>query len=416
MLWVMASEIHPGQEKRETFIGALGSSLREDRFIELLLTKPRGAEEDLKRILVRRIILQGAPHLSFVYRYVTRDITKNHPVKAGLDLIGDLLGATFKGAHLFTATEDVQIEFTKKGKAKLGRAKPSRVPSPVTAQAHDRKKHRFVDPGRPFLRALGVTHAQGRVVPAMARKWKQINKFVEIFDHAFAASDLARQDQVHVVDFGSGKGYLTFAIYDYLTSVLGMRTRVTGVELRENLVNLCTDVAHRLKMDGLAFRKGDVRSSPPEAMDALIALHACDTATDLAIHLGIRSGAGIIMCSPCCHKEIRRQIQSPEVLYPMLKFGVHLGQEADMVTDALRALLLEAHGYKTQILEFVSLEHTSKNKMILAVRGDDHPPRDEALAQIKALKAYYGIEHQALESLLQEDVQPGAVAAPGCDT
>ncbi len=178
---------------------------------------------------------------------------------------------------------------------------------------------------------------------------------------------------------------------------------MTGVELRENLVNLCTDVAIRLSMDGLQFRKGDVRSSPPEAMDALIALHACDTATDLAIHLGIRSGAGIIMCSPCCHKEIRRQIQSPEILHPMLKYGVHLGQEADMVTDTLRALLLEANGYKTQILEFVSLEHTSKNKMILAVRGDGTVLRDETLPQIAALKAFYSIEHQTLESLLQQD-------------
>ncbi|MBU0595755.1 SAM-dependent methyltransferase [Candidatus Bipolaricaulota bacterium] len=117
----------------------------------------------------------------------------------------------------------------------------------------------------------------------------------------------------------------------------------------------------------------------------MIALHACDTSTDLAIHLGITSGAGIIMCSPCCHKEIRRQIQSPEVLLPMLKYGVHLGQEADMVTDALRALLLEAHGYKTQILEFVSLEHTSRNKMILAVRGAGTAARDETLAEIDRL-------------------------------
>ncbi|MCK5586912.1 SAM-dependent methyltransferase, partial [Candidatus Bipolaricaulota bacterium] len=330
-----------------------------------------------------------------------RDVTKNHPVEAGVQNLSDLLGTVFKAAHLFTTEEDVQIEFSKKGRTKLGRGKPSRTP--VSALGHDRQKHRVVDPSRPFLRALGVTHAQNRIVPAMARKWKQINKFVEIFGHALASSDLAGQDRIHVVDFGSGKGYLTFAIYDYLESVLGIETRVTGVELRENLVDLCADIAVRLEMDGLRFRIGDVRSSPPEAMDALIALHACDAATDLAIHLGIRSGAGIIMCSPCCHKEIRRQIQSPEILLPMLKYGVHLGQEADMVTDALRALLLEAHGYKTQILEFVSLEHTSKNKMILAVRGTGTAARDEILAQIDALKAFYGIQHQTLESLLQQD-------------
>ena len=390
------------QDKTKAFFSALESSLNAGTFIELLLTKHRGEEKDLKRILVRHVLLKDRPHLSFVYRYQTRDVTKNHPIEAGVKIVHDLLGTIFKGAHLFTTTQDIQIEFSKKGKPKLGHGKPSRAPASVAA-GHDRQKKRYVDPARPFLRMLGVTGAGHRIVPTMARKWKQINKFVEIFDHALASSDLASQDRIHVVDFGSGKGYLTFAIYDYLQFVLGIETQVTGVELRENLVNLCTDIAARLGMDELRFRIGDVRSSPPEAMDALIALHACDTATDLAIHLGIRSGAGIIMCSPCCHKEIRRQIQSPEILLPMLKYGVHLGQEADMVTDALRALLLEAHGYKTQILEFVSLEHTSKNKMILAVRGGAPAPRDEILTQIEVLKAYYGIKHQTLETLLQQD-------------
>jgi len=395
--------MNPEQEKTETFFNALETSLDDSSFIELLLTKHRGEEADLKRIIIRRVILKDQPHLSFVYRYETRDVTKNGPVEHGVHRVRDLLGTTFKGAHLFTTTQDIQIDFSKKGKAKLGISKPSRAPVASAAAGHDRQKKRYVDPSRPFLRTLGVTNAGHRIVPTMARKWKQINKFVEIFDHAFASSDLADKDQIHVVDFGSGKGYLTFAIYDYLQSVLGIKTSTTGVELREDLVNLCTDLAVRLSMDELRFRVGDVRSSPPEEMDALIALHACDTATDLALHLGIRSGAGIIMCSPCCHKEIRRQIQSPEILQPMLKFGVHMGQEADMVTDSLRALLLESHGYKTQILEFVSLEHTSKNKLILAVRGNAPAPRVEVLAQIKALKAYYGIEHQTLETLLQQD-------------
>jgi SAM-dependent methyltransferase len=392
----------PDQEKIETFFDALASSLADGSFIELLLTKHRGEEADLKRIIIRRVILKDQPHLSFVYRYETRDITKNGPVDHGLHKIHELLGTAFKGAHLFTASQDIQIEFSKKGKAKLGVSKPSRAPAAVVS-GHDRQKHRYVDPSRPFLRTLGVTKTGQRIVPAMARKWKQINKFIEIFDHAVASSDLADKDAIHVVDFGSGKGYLTFAIYDYLQSVLEKEASVTGVELREDLVNLCMDLAMRLNMNELRFRIGDVRSSPPETMDALIALHACDTATDLAIHLGIRSDAGIIMCSPCCHKEIRRQIKSPEMLKPLLKYGVHMGQEADMVTDALRALLLEAHGYKVQILEFVSLEHTSKNKLILAVRGTVAAPRDDVLAQVRSLKATYGIEHQALETLLQQD-------------
>ena len=400
-------EMQPEPNETETFYGALTSSLRDASFIELLLTKYRGKEPGLQKILIRTVTVKRQPHLSFVYRYETQDITKNFPIVEGLESIPDLLGSDFRAGHLFTSSQDLQLEFSKRGKTKLGRSKPSREPVSAPEQAHDRKKRRYVEQTRPYLQALGVTDGEYRVVPAMARKWRQINKFVEIFEHAFASSNLAGRDRIQVLDFGSGKGYLTFAVYDYLRSVLEVEAVVTGVELRDSLVQLCTDLADKLFMEGLRFRIGDLHSSPPEAMDALIALHACDTATDLALHLGITSGAGIIMCSPCCHKEIRRQIKSPEILQPMLKFGVHMGQEADMVTDALRALLLEAHGYKTQILEFVSLEHTSKNKMILAVRGAGAAPREDAreetLAEIEQLKAFYGIEHQMLETLLNQE-------------
>jgi hypothetical protein len=135
----------------------------------------------------------------------------------------------------------------------------------------------------------------------------------------------------------------------------------------------------------------------------MIALHACDMATDYAIHLGIRAGASIIMCAPCCHKQIRPQMQSPELLKPMLKHGIHLGQEAEMVTDSLRALLLEASGYETRIFEFVSLEHTSKNKMILGVKGSGVVKQAEILAQIREIKEFYGIREHCLETLLQTD-------------
>ena len=386
----------------ETLFDELTSALEDGSFIELLLTSYRG-DEDLKRVSIRRIVLKDDPHLSFVYRYKTRDITKNHPESAGVRMIRDLLGAKFRGAHLYTTTQDLQISFGKRGSVKLGRGAPSRLQDVALAQAHDRPKERVVDPSRPFLRGLGVTHRGHRIVPAMARKWKQINRFVEIFGQAIAASDLAGRDRIRVVDFGSGKGYLTFSTHDYLRSTLGIEARVIGVELREDLVKLCNDLAESLGLEGLEFRIGDVRKAPPEPMDALIALHACDTATDLALHLGITSGASVILSAPCCHKEIRRQIESPEILQPMLKYGVHLGQEADMVTDAIRALLLEAYGYRVRILEFVSLEHTSKNKMILAVRST---PNEDALDEIEQLKIYYGIVHHTLETLLQEDPRP----------
>jgi hypothetical protein len=182
---------------------------------------------------------------------------------------------------------------------------------------------------------------------------------------------------------------------------LGIEARVTGVELRGELVDLCNAAAQRHGLAGLHFEQGDIASHPPEPMDVMIALHACDTATDLALHVGIRAGASVILCSPCCHKQLRPQMMCPRPLGPMLQFGIHMGQQAEMVTDSLRALLLQAEGYETQVFEFVALEHTSKNKMILAIKREGAAKRSEALAQVDEIKRFYGVREQALETLLQ---------------
>jgi SAM-dependent methyltransferase len=266
--------------------------------------------------------------------------------------------------------------------------------------AHDRQKRRRLDPGRPFLQALGITDARRAVLPSMSHKWKQINRFLEVFDHVFKGSALEGRRGIHVVDFGAGKGYLTFAIHDYLRNTRGMEARVTGVELRPGLVEFCNEVAGRLTCEGLTFRQGSLADAEAMEMDVMIALHACDTATDLALHRGIRAGASILLCAPCCHKQIRPQMTAPAVLQPVLRHGVHLGQEAEMVTDSLRALLLESVGYQVGVFEFISLEHTDKNKMISAVKRGGAVDRGKALAQVEALKAFYGIREQELERLM----------------
>ena len=237
----------------------------------------------------------------------------------------------------------------------------------------------------------------------MSRKWKQINKFIEIFSTAVKDTGLSQRQQLHVADFGSGKAYLTFAMHDYLCNTLGLEAKVTGVELRQNLVDLCNNTATQLGLNGIDFEQGDVKHFKARGINVMIALHACDIATDYAIHMGIATGAEIIMCSPCCHKQIRPQMKMPYVLAPMLAHGIHLGQEAEMVTDSLRALLLEAFGYHTKVFEFVSLEHTSKNKMILATKAKNKPDKSKILKQVDEIKNFYGIKQHFLEGLLDAE-------------
>ncbi|CAH0322890.1 methyltransferase [Pseudomonas mediterranea] len=399
---VTATPARPAPDHHAQFIELLQASLDQNAFIKLVLARHVGDEADLQRLIIKQLTVKEQPCLSFVYRYKTRDITKNFPLAEGVATIAALLPASFKNAHLLAVTDEAQLEYSKKGKSSLFRSKPQQLRE-VPSVEHNREKNRFLDLSRPFLADLGVTNHKHELIPAMSRKWKQINKFIEVFSHALTSSPLDLDKPVRVSDFGSGKGYLTFAIHDYLRNTLQAEGVVTGVELREDMVRLCNEAAGRLEHPGLSFQHGDVRSVAPSAVDVMIALHACDIATDYAIHMGIRSGASIIMCSPCCHKQIRLQIQSPALLKPMLQYGLHLGQQAEMVTDSLRALFLEACGYETKVFEFISLEHTNKNKMILAVKRATPNDPAELLAKIQELKAFYHITEHCLETLLRAD-------------
>ncbi|WP_415775760.1 class I SAM-dependent methyltransferase [Shewanella oncorhynchi] len=393
---------HSALNSFDDFYQLLADSLAKNSLIKLLLSKYRGADKSLQRITIRPISLQNESMLSFVYQHQTNHITKNLSYDEGLASIKLLLGSDFKSAHLATAQAEVQLEISKKGKVQIS---THNVKQAVAAPLeHDREKKRFVDIERPFLTKLGVTDSQHNLIPAMSRKWKQINKFIEVFSQALEASPHKNDQPINVVDFGSGKGYLTFAIHDYLRHSLHNDAQVTGVELRQALADLCNETAATLDHQGLSFVCGDVRTHAPKQTDVMIALHACDIATDYAIHYGIRANADIIMCSPCCHKQIRPQMRSPELFKPMLQYGVHMGQQAEMVTDSLRALFLEANGYATKVFEFISLEHTNKNKMILAVKKPQHNQKDSAaiLAQIADIKAYYGIKEHCLETLLAQ--------------
>ncbi len=386
--------------QEQQFLDAFQQAVDAQRFERLILSQYKGELAQLEKITLRVISLQNEPVLSCLYRYKTQDVTKNYPLSEASAQVAALLQHC-RQANLLTLDEELQLKKNKK-KAMLTLSKnKSASKDGAEQQGHDRIKQRYVDQDSQFLQPLGITDAKAQIIPSMARKWKQINKFVEICAGALEQIQPAEKP-LHIVDFGSGKGYLTFALYDYLAKH-GQTPFVTGVELNPKMVEFCQYIAAEAGFTQLDFFQGDVRTYNPEQLDVMIALHACDVATDFAIHTGIRLNAQMIMCAPCCHKELRPQLHSPEVLKPMLQFGIHAGQQAEMLTDTIRALLLKAYGYDTKVFEFVALEHTSKNKMILATKRQDcQAPDQQVLAQIQALKQMYGIQKHSLELLLKD--------------
>lgn len=375
----------------------LHESLAEGRFVRLSLGHYRGRESALKQIHIRRIVVKRQDVLSFTYRYKTRDIVKNHPFDEAEALIGDLLASDFLTATLFTTDFDLAYDGQK------GSLTKKAATCKEISLEHDRNKTRQLTPQSPWLHLLGITDKDGRVRKDAQDKFRQIDKYIETLSAQLKNIDVSKG--VRVADMGAGKGYLTFALYDYLTHKLGVTAEVTGVEYRADLVDLCNKIAEQCGYKGLKFIEGTIADVRLRDINVLIALHACDTATDDAIAKGIAAGAELIVVAPCCHKQIRREIEAHKASNPLdvlLRHGTFLERQAEMVTDGLRALLLEYEGYSTKVFEFISDAHTPKNVMIVASRNPKAKRHDAAiLAKIKETKAFFGIGQHHLEKNLE---------------
>jgi hypothetical protein len=380
---------------RENFWAELTASTRDGSFQRLTLGKPRGADPTVRNLMVRPVSLRGEPHLSFLWRHERQDITKNHLVSPALTEVNRLIGTEFHSAHLFTAAGTTQLEYNKKGEPRL-------THGPATAEkmeaTHDRKKSRLLPPeSQVWLQALGVTSPSGAVREGMADKHRQIHKFVEILGHLTAVPDLPASRPSEIADMGCGKGYLTFAAHDFFNRVELRAANVVGIEARPELVQKCSEIARQANCTRLSFKAGTIQSAAFTTLDILIALHACDTATDDAIVQGVQTGAALIVVAPCCQKELRSQLTPAPVLAPALKHGIFQERHAEFVTDALRALLLEWAGYDTKVFEFISTEHTAKNIMITATKRRGPAARaEEAAVKVRELASFYGIKTQAL--------------------
>ncbi|HEY0175719.1 MAG TPA: SAM-dependent methyltransferase [Pedobacter sp.] len=387
-------------ENLDLFMGLLTDSLAAGTFVKITLGNYHGNEENLKNIYVRKVLIKGLEHLAFTYRYKTRDIVKNYGFKEGTELVLTFLQNGFYNCTCFTTINDLVLLFREAKGYALNKNKPS-VTAAVTA-GHDKEKKRLIPAlERPYLHALRITDEKGTVYKNAQDKYKQINQYVALLEPLIRA--LPEGTLKNVVDMGSGKGYLTFALYDYLVNVLQQNVRVNGVEYRQDLVDLCNQIALQSNFDGLGFVQGSIEDYEAKDINLLIALHACDTATDDAIFKGIRAGAELIVVAPCCHKQIRRQMEkgaADNELDFLLKYGIFLERQAEMVTDGIRALILEYFGYKTKVFEFISDAHTPKNVLITGIKIRDAAAQPEILEKIRETKAYFGIGYHHLERLL----------------
>jgi len=240
----------------------------------------------------------------------------------------------------------------------------------VSQLQHNRKKNYILQEGSSidFLVELGVMNREGKVLSAKYDKFRQINRYLEFI--ADIVEKLPNDRSVRIIDFGCGKSYLTFAMYYYLKVVSGLQVDIIGLDLKEDVIEKCANLAKKLGYEELRFLKGDISSfNGTDEVDMVVTLHACDTATDYAIEKAVRWGARVILCVPCCQHEVNRQIQS-EDLKPMLKYGIIKERISALMTDAIRANVLEELGYDTQILEFIDMEHTPKNLLIRAVKSN----------------------------------------------
>lgn len=374
----------------ENFFEKLNASLRDGSMVKMTLSKPVFKNNELRNVYVKPVLLKNNKMFQFVFRYERRDETKNYDAAQTMGQIESLVPEVFQNASLFTISEDITLLINKKGR-------PAMVCKPVKEQrtqdlSHDHEKARLIDPAKPWWFLLGLTTREGKVLADMQHKFRQICKYVEIVDGLM--KNVKFDDEIHIADMGAGKGYLTFALYEYLTSKYDKRIVMEGVEIRPDLVLKINDIIEKCGLKDFRFVENSIENYKPGKLDVLIALHACDTATDDAILIGVRNTAKLIICAPCCHKQIRREMEKSGRTDAVTRFGIFLERQAVMITDAVRALVLEYCGYKTNVQEFIEMEDTPKN-VLLAGRKTDAPADKTAIAKrINDLLEQYGIgEH-----------------------
>jgi len=343
-------------------------------FIRATISRPRMKSNDVKRIKLKPLELKGAFYIQFEYQHERVLKHENIALEDVAKPLHDAL-ENFKQFHIDLSDETMQIQISKKMKVSIKRIFLNT--EKTVDYAHNRAKNYALHEGTPypFLIRLGVQTPEGKVKNQKHDKFRQINRFVELIDDTL--SHLPKDRPIRILDFGSGKSYLTFALYHYLRIEKGLDIRVTGLDLKKEVIEECQEIARDLHYDQLEFLVGDINEYDGDtAVDMVVTLHACDVATDMALAKAVNWGASVILSVPCCQHELFSQVQAP-ALDVMLQHGLVKERFAALATDSIRAELLTLVGYEAQLVEFIDMEHTPKNILIRAYRNDKQPSTEQ---------------------------------------
>lgn len=340
---------------------------------QIILSNSRRKEE-VSKVRVRPLLLQGKLVFQVEEFRGKQAFHQNLMKDEAYEYLQNAMSDTFRQMELASAKGSAQILVSKNGKmtVKVKKNRPvkgqAKIQAPSTLLDHNRKKKYVLEEGKPipFLQDLGVMTADGRIVHSRYDKFRQINRFLEFVQDILPK--LPKGREINIIDFGCGKSYLTFAMYYYLKELNGFDIRVIGLDLKQDVIDHCNQLARKYGFEKLAFYHGDIASyEGVDQVDMVVTLHACDTATDYALAKAVRWNASVILSVPCCQHELNRQMKN-DMLEPVLQYGLLKERMAALYTDGIRAEILENHGYRTQILEFIDMEHTPKNVLIRAVK------------------------------------------------
>ncbi len=341
------------------------NSLTENKFIYGIFATPR-VKFQYKKITVRAIVIKGISYLQLEKFTDKQVFHENLTYEAAFDVLLNMVNE-YRNINLFTSDADYQILISKKGNIKVTQNEPAKK---LKKAEHNKEKQYIISENQPcdFLEILGVMNKDGKVYTKKYDKFKQINKFLEIVDDSLAGKSI--QDGFTIIDFGCGKAYLTFALYYYFYYIREIKVNITGLDLKEEVIEFCNETAKKLNYEALQFMYGDISDFEyKNKVNMVVTLHACDTATDAALVKAIAWDCDIILSVPCCQHELFNKIEN-EDLKPMLKHGLIKERMSSLITDSLRSLFLETKGYKVQLMEFISMEHTPKNILIRAVKAN----------------------------------------------